>query len=116
MTSSFRLMGNWDALWWIDRGPGAPGFEGDAQSDRGDDAPEDLEGRGQCDMCDDDAGKDGRQREGGVGGDVEGRHGRGAVLMRYDRRQRTEAAEEGGPEARAAEDRAGEVGGARAVG
>jgi len=41
-------------------GAGAPGFDGDGQGDRGDDATEDLEGRRQRDVCDDDAREDGR--------------------------------------------------------
>src|SRR5262249_52423509 len=87
-------------------GTGAPGFESDGQGDRGDDAAKDLEGRRQRDVCDDDAGEDGRQREGGVRGDIEGRHDCRAVLMRDRRRQRAKAAEEGGAEAGATEDRA----------
>src|SRR4029453_17215983 len=94
-------------------GTGAPGFEGDDQSDRGDDAAEELEGRGQRDVCDDDAGEDGRQREGDVGGDIEGGHHCGTLLVWEGCGERGEPAEEGGAEAGAGEDRAGQVGGAR---
>ena len=59
----------------------APRLEGDHERERGDDAAEDLERRAQPERRDEQAGRDRRERERGVGDDVEGRHDRGAVLV-----------------------------------
>ena len=66
------------------------------------------------DVRDDDAGEHGGHRQRGVGGDVERGQDRGAVLGRNRHDERAQAAEEGGAEAGAADDRAGEVRRARA--
>src|SRR5262245_54530192 len=90
-------------------GAGAPSFEGDEESKRGDDAAEDLERRLEREVGDREAGEDRGHRQRSVGDDVVGGEDGGSVLGRDLADESPQATEEGCTEARASDDRTGEV-------